>query len=60
MGGGSCVGCVSMIEVIYTCFEKMSAFLCTEEPQKYFLSFNWLLLMCPQYCHRLHSKILLF
>lgn len=58
--GNSYNGCVSIIEIIYTCFEKMSASLCTEEPQNYFLSFKHLLLMGPQYCHSLHREILVF
>lgn len=38
----------------------MSVSFPAEEPQKHFLSFKWLLLICLQYCRGLHSEILLF
>lgn len=60
MEGNSSNGCVSIMEIIYIHFAKMSASLCTKEPQKYLLRFKRLLLMCLQHCHRLYSEILLF
>lgn len=59
MKDNSCNGHVSVIETIYTCFGKMSASL-RRRDSEVLLKLYMALLMCPQYCHRLHSETLLF